>query len=245
MLDCPPRPVKVVICYIAVTNGPLTEDLAARFVTTYHEYPPGADHEMMVICQGGLLPTNITLLFEGLHAAMWPHPNTPGWDIDAHMDAAKGPCKDADIMICLGESVYFHRAGWLQRFLDAWKKYGPGFYGPFASNNVRGHLQTTAFCCHPTMLARYPFKVVTRKDRYEFEHGENALWRRLAARGAPVRLVTWDGEWEPLAWRFPNNIIYRGDQSNCLLWCNHSQGFADADRTRKINWSKTADQPFR
>jgi hypothetical protein len=70
------------------------------------------------------------------------------------------------------------------------------------------------------------------------------LWRRIAQHGMPVRLVTWNGAWEPGSWRMPQNIIYRGDQSNCLMWCNHSDGFRDADRVRKASWSMSADRPF-
>lgn len=237
--------MRVVLLYIAVTNGPLTEDYCSRFVTTYREYPPGIEHETIVICQGGPLPTSATVLFSGINAAMWPHANDPSWDIGAYIDAARGPVKDADILLCCGESVYFHRAGWFQRFLDAWKTHGPGMYGTFSSNNVRGHLQTTAFCCHPTMLQNYPRRVGNRADRYEFEHGENALWRRLADQGRPVRMVTWDGEYEPRMWRAPSNILYRGDQSNLLMWCNHSDGYAQADPMRRYNWERTCNQPFK
>ena len=233
------------VCYIAVANGRFTDDYCSRFAATYHEYPAGIQHELMVIAQGGPLPQSTSLLFSDANAAMWPHPNDPGYDISAYIDAAKGPCATADIMVCLGETVYFHREGWLKRLVEAWAKHGPGMYGPFSSNNVRGHLQTTAFCCHPLMLKQYPVKVQNRADRMQFEHGENALWRRLNARGIPVRMVTWDGEWDHKAWRYPANIIYRGDQSNTLMWANHSDGFSIADARRRQSWARTADQPFR
>jgi len=107
----------------------------------------------------------------------------PGYDVSAYIDAARGPCRDYDIMLCLGESAYFHRAGWLKRFVDAWQKIGPGMYGAFSSNAVRGHLNTTGFCCPPKILAEYPCKIRTKDDRYQFEHGAQSLWRRTAARG--------------------------------------------------------------
>ncbi len=237
--------MKIVVCYIAVSNGPITDDYCARFVTTYREYPAGYAHQLLVIANGGALPTSTAVLFEGLNARMWPHLNDPGWDVSAYLDAAKGPCADADIMVCFGESVYFHREGWLKRLVDAWAKFGPGMYGPYASNTIRGHLNTTAFCCHPFMLKSYPKRVASRQDRYAFEHGEQAMWRRLNDRGVPVRMVTWDGEYEPMAWRTPRNILWRGDQSNLLCFCNHSDRFAEADEKTRMNWLRTCDQPFR
>ncbi len=239
------KPAKVVVLYIAVANGPITEDYAARFVTTYREYPGGHEHDLMIVANGGALPTSAAVLFQGLNARMWPHANDDGWDVSAYIDAAKGPCATYDMMVCLGESVYFHREGWLRRLAQAWNTHGPGMYGPYASNTIRGHLNTTAFCCHPFMLKNYPKRVVTRPDRYEFEHGEHALWRRLNERGVPVRMVTWDGEWDHRSWRTPRNILWRGDQSNLLVWCNHSDRFAEADAKVRQSWLRTCDQPFR
>lgn len=237
--------MKAVLCYIAVTGGSLTEEYAARFVTTYHEFPPGIEHQTIVIANGGLLPRSIALLFSSIGASMWPHENDAGWDISAYIAAAKGPCAGADMMLCLGESVHFHREGWFKRLHEAWQRHGPGMYGPFASHTLRAHLNTTAFCCHPRMLRQYPARVTTRQDRYAFEHGPQALWRRLYAQRIPVRMVTWDGEWEPKTWRVPNNILWRGDQSNCLMWCNHTERFAEADYRTKLNWLRTCDQPFK
>lgn len=245
VLDSETGPVKVTVAYIAVAGGSLTEDYCTRFVSTYHEYPPGAEHDLLVLCNGGPLKTSCTVLFSGMNARMFPRENDPGWDISAYIHAANGPCADSDIILCLGESNYFHRAGWLKRIVEAWEKHGPGMYGPYATNVIRSHLQTTAFACSPIMLRQYPKKVATGGDRYEFEHGERAMWRLLAARGYPVRLVTWDGEWIPRAFRVPNGIIWRGNQENCLMWCNHTDHFRDADTRLRTNWARSADRPFK
>jgi hypothetical protein len=237
--------VKLCLCYIAVTNGPIVDDYAARFVSTYQEYPPGAEHDLLIICNGGPLHTSTALIFQGMSARMYPRQNDGGWDITGYIDAAKAPCAGYDAMLCLGESNYFHRAGWLKRIVEAWQSHGPGFYGPFSSNAVRAHLNTTAFMCPPLLLKQYPVRVHDLWSRYAFEHGERALWRRTAQQGMPVRLVTWDGEWEPRLWRLPKDILWRGDQSNCLMWCNHSDGYANADAATKASWAKQSDALFK
>ena len=237
--------MRVCIAYIAVALGPITPDYASRFVATFKEYPPGHDADVMVICQGGPLSTELAMIFAPLNPIYYPRPNDPGWDISAFQDAARGPCADYDAVLWLGESNYFHREGWLKKLVDAWKMYGPGMYGPYASNAIRGHLNTTAFFCAPSLVRQYPFRAADRPSRMEFEHGENALWRRANKNGLPVMMVTWDGAWQPRVWRMPKNIIWRGDQSNCLMWCNHTDGFNNINPHQRARWATHWDAPFK
>lgn len=237
--------MKIAICYIAVANGPLTADYCSRFVQSYQANPAGAPHYLFVVCNGGPLPLSHGLIFAPIKPLFYPRKNDGGWDISAYIEMAHGACRDADMIVCLGESVYFHRPGWLRRLVEAWEKYGPGMYGCFGTNVIRAHLQTTMFCCPPILLQAYPEKVATRHARYEFEHGERSLWRRAAEKGFPVRLVTWDGEWQPRHFRMPQDILWRGDQSNLLMFCNHSDDFQKADQARKQKWARSADRPYR
>lgn len=175
---------------------------------------------------------------------MFPRTNDGGQDLTGYLDAAAGPCAAYDAVLFLGESVFFRREGWLRRLQEAWERHGPGFYGPFSSNNVRAHLQTSAFFCSPMMLRSYPFRPLSRAERMNFEHGERSLWRRLAQRGVPVRLVTWDGEWPPMLWRMPLNIIGRGTQENLLMMNNHALAWAEASPLTRHQWSVQYDRPF-
>ena len=196
----------------------------------------------MVICNGGPLPLPLSLIFAPLNAQMLLRANDEGRDLSGYVAAARGPAKDYDMLVCLGESVYFHREGWLRRLADAWTTCGPGMLGPFSSNLLRPHLQTTAFCTSTALLRQCP---ISTRDRYQYEHGQNSYWRWVERTGHPVRLVTWDGEYEPRQWRMPRNILWRGDQSNCLMWANHTDRWLAASPETKAKWSRGADQPFR
>lgn len=233
------------MAYTVVSQGFVSDQYSSRFVATWHEFPPGAETDLLIICNGGPLSLELSLIFESLNAKMFPRVNDAGLDLTGYMDSVRGPCKDYDAVLFLGESIYFTREGWLQRLVEAWGKYGPGFYGPFGSNNVRPHLQTSAFFCPPPLLKRYPFRPFNRIMRMEFEYGNQAMWRRVAAGGMPVRCVTWDGEWEPRMWRIPQNILWRGDQSNLLMMNNHAQAWENETPTTKQKWSANADTPFR
>lgn len=232
--------MKVSVAYVAVVGGPITSDYCARFVSTWCEYPPGIETDLIVLCNGGPLTLEQSLIFSSMDVKFFPRKNDPGYDLSAYLDCARQ--SDADMLVCLGESVHFHREGWLARLSEAWSRTGPGMYGPFASNLLRPHLQTTAFATSPTLLRQCP---ISTKDRYQFEHGTNSFWRWVASRGMPVRLVTWDGEWEPRLWRTPKNVLWRGDQSNCLLWANHTDRWRTAEPEVKARWSRGADRAFR
>jgi len=229
------------VAYVAVAAGPITSDYCARFIATWKEYPPGVPTDLVVLCNGGALITEQMLMFTALNAKMFIRSNADK-DIGAYAEAARSCCADYDAVLFAGESVHFHREGWLKRLSDAWSKTGPGLYGPFASNLVRPHLNTTAFFTSPLLIKRCPVGI---QDRYSWEHGTNSFWRWVSGHGMPVRLVTWDGEWEPRLWRMPQNVLWRGDQSNCLMWCNHVERWRDAAPGLKATWSRGADAPFR
>lgn len=224
--------------------------MAIRFITTYREHPSGLDHQLVVVCNGGgpsqplswhgeklWSPRDLFSFIPGTQFFL--HDNS-GFDIGAYQAVAKTvPC---DVLVCLGQSVHFHRDGWLKRWSEAWTAYGPGMYGPFATHYIRPHLNTSAFSVPPHFINQlYPEKVNTHDERYAFENSNSALWNRIAAAGKPVALVTWDGVWAPGNWRKPPNIIDRGDQSNCLVWCNHNDMFAGASPQRKVELAAMMD----
>ena len=230
--------LKIVLAYIAVTGGPLTHEYCARFVGSYLACPPEIDHQTVVVCNGGPLPTETALLFQHLPCLFFPRANDPGYDISAYMDVALK--FDCDLFMACGETIYFHKRGWLRRYVEEWNRYGPGMYGTFTSRLVRPHLNTTGFCVDPRFL-RGGFRPQNRKDRYEFEHGERSMWKRIQSLGGQTRLVTFDGCYNVDQWRYPQNILWRGDQSNCLMWCSHcDRYFAQDDKTRK-EWQRGAD----
>lgn len=237
--------MRIAVCYICVTQGKQNVELAGRFCSTYHDCPPGVEHDLFVLSNGGKPDTGLTLLFQWIKAKIVDRENDPGWDISAYVEAATTVCRNYDLMICLGESVYAVKADWLKPIEEAYRKNGPGMYGVFSSNSIRAHLNTTAFACTPDLLREYPIEVNSKERRYEFEHGARSFWRRIEGRGYPVRLVTWDGVYAPHVWRDADNIMWKGDQSNCLLRCKHTDDWQKASPQSKRNWSKNADAPFR
>lgn len=237
--------MKCLILYIAVANGERTSHYCTRFVATWHEFPPLSDCDLLVACNGGPLPTELRIMFASLNAKFWPRANDGGKDISTYIEAAKTVAKDYDMILCLGESVHFFREGWLKRLVEARARWGEGMYGIYGSHVVRAHFQTTAFFVTPRLLAEYPLPVTDKQSRYAFEHGERSLWRRLHARGQAVKLATWDGCYDPKFWRTPANVLWKGDQSNCLMHCNHTERFANANETRKRSWQMSADRMFK
>ena len=238
MITAPPT---VLIAYIAVKDSPLLVSHASHFIDTYRAHPPGYDHHLLIVCQGGHLPPKMKAIFEPVPHELFPRTNDPGWDVSAYIDVARR--YDSSLQVCLGESVYFHRKDWLKRLMECFEAHGDGMYGFLSSYLVRPHLNTTAFAVTPEHLRQYPVPH-DRAGRYSFEHGDKSLWRRIAAQGGATRLVTWDGCWEPKDWRKPKDILWRGTQENCLVGCNHVQKYFAADDRMKRIWSRGADSNF-
>lgn len=238
--------MKCAILYIAVANHEQTTHHISKFAASYQANPPGESHDTIIVCQGGCLGNSQACLLAGIQGAkFWPRPNSEGRDIAAYLEASKTVAADYDMVLCLGESVHFWKPGWLKRISEVWTQYGEGFYGFFGSHVTRAHLQTTAFATAPKFLREYPLIVNDKKSRYEFEHGERALWRRLHKQGKPVKLVTWDATYNPGQWRLPKNGLWKGDQSDCLFFSNHTDRWFEADEKRKRSWQISADRAYK
>lgn len=208
----------ITLCYVHVPNCVQHLVMAKMFLDSYNANPPGVEHNTILICQGQEPCAEIRTAFSTLPGYSEYIHDDSGWDIGAYMAVAKSDKVHTPAMLCCGGSTTFRKAGWMKRLHDAWAKYGSGFYGTLSSFQARPHFNTNGFMTAPYMLASYPFKVETKEQRYEFEHGRDALWWRLNQLEFPTKLVTWDGEYDWKEWRKPDNISCRGDQSNCLIY---------------------------
>jgi len=233
--------MKVDIAYTCVSEGTATLFYITRFASTLHAFPAGSEFRLVPTFNGGE-PKSATLKipFVAFPSELFYRWND-GWDIGGYIEAAHKVSSDADVMVCLGQSVYFHRWNWLAHIIKAWEQFGEGMYGILSSFIVRPHFQTTAFVTSPRLLREYPHKVTTKAERYEFEHGKNSFLRWVEFKGLPARLVTWDGTYSVQSSRLPNNIIWKGDQSNCLVWCNHTENYVKADPRARALWGKLAN----
>lgn len=232
-----PTAVTATLVYIHVADA-MHEEMARQFVRSYHLNPPGMGHRTMIVCQNCEPSEEIMALFKTLPELYVYHHDDTGFDIGAYLAVAK--FIETDLMICFGGSTFVRQAGWMRRMAEAFEKHGPGLFGPTATYQISPHLNTTGFWCPPSLLANFKRRVVTRKDRYEFEHGRTAFWK-LVHRRLPVKLVTWSGEYDWPDWRKPENIYHRGDQSNCLTFFRASLNYQLASPYYKRQHEAKAD----
>jgi hypothetical protein len=219
----------ITLVYIYVMGSAKYLADAQRFVSSYQQFPPGYDHDTLVICNLGTPNEHAEKLFATLPKVWFlAHDNT-GQDIGGYIAAASWA--ESRLLVCMGSDVHFTRPGWLARMVDARLLHGPGMYGSSSSFEIMPHLNTTGFLVDRELLMAYPWPVKTQQDRYNFEQRQTLpdrqLWRNLHRAGYKAMLVTWDGEYEWWDWRTPPNIFRRGDQSNMLLlwkWADHWAG---------------------
>jgi hypothetical protein len=212
--------MKVEIVYIFPLNGAHQFiDLAVRFVESYHNYPPKLEHETTIVCNGSKVTEEAKFLFASLpNAKFFEHDNT-GFDIGAFQAVANQ--SDSDMVVWFGSDAYFHKAGWLARMVEAWLVAGQGLYANSSSDSPLPHVRTTGFVCSPNVIRSYPKKVISLKDRYDFEHGPDSITMQCVRLHIPVHLITWDGIWDMSHWQNPENIYGKGDRTNCLIWDRH------------------------
>lgn len=232
--------LSITVAYIVVSTGSKTSELVARFVATWLHFPPCIPVRLIAVCNGGPLDSEVGSMLALAGAEFYPRHNE-GADLGGYQDVAKN--YPSDLQLCLGESCFFHRAGWMERILAAWTRHGPGLYGFMASNLLIPHLNTTAFAIDPKLFAQWSYPFDTRPARYAFEHSTiDPFWKRVRAVGRPVRLVTFSGMYEYWEWRTTSNAFWQGDQSDCLIHCCHTERFANATPTIKARWTQHADR---
>ena len=228
------------VVFVHVLNSPEFDGWTNQFLALYRKNPPGMDHETMVVFNNGLPTEDDIDLFDCLpNCRFLTHDNT-GQDIGAFMAASREI--ESPWAVYFGTTSYVQRPGWLVRMKEAWDKHGFGFYGSIATYEVSPHLNTSGFWCSPKLLLEYPCRVVSKQDRYAFEHGPHAMWKIVESCGLPALLVTWDGEYGWQEWRMPDNIYRRGDQSNCLTYFRHTTNYANADANGKRFMESLADR---
>ena len=204
----------IAVVYIYPVGEPRYDEAARRFVSTYREFPPLADHTLHVIFNGEAPADGHRDVFAGVPCRFHEHDDA-GWDIGAFQMASREI--KCNMIVCLGGFTSFRRPGWLRRMADAFLRHGPGLYGASASYQITPHIRTTGFWCDPALIRAYPAEVRTYQDRYDFEHGEHSITRVAERHGLDCSLVTWDQVCPQAEWRKPANIFWRGDQSNSLV----------------------------
>ena len=238
-------PPTVTLVYIHVPGDKKHQEYANDFMESYKRFKPMHVHKSIVVCQKQQPDAFCETVFKELQSLSYYVHDDSGFDIGAYIAVSK--LIETDMVVCFGGSSYFQRSGWMSRMVESWVKFGVGMYGAIATYEVAPHLSTSGFWCSPQMLSSYPIIVANKVQRYDFEHGPNALWKMVAARGYPVKLVTWCGEYNWQEWRKPANIFRRNDQSNCIACWHHCKKFAVAsavERSKLSNNSDTLNDPI-
>lgn len=206
--------MKVAIIYIFPTVDVATyEPLARRFAQSYMDHPPGeTEHELFVCSNGYPAGQRQRQLFEPLTCTHIQHNNT-GKDIGAYQVCAENiPC---DLLLCLGSSTKFWKAGWLDRIAQVYKDNGPALYGCWAFHQPAVHVRTTAFWLPPELLNSYPYRIADHM-RYEFEHGQHSIVNHVTSVGFPSYMVTWSGVYGRDQW-------HHVERDQCLWFDNHCE----------------------
>lgn len=206
-------------------------EAAKRFVASYKEFPAEHEHDLVVVfCNGSASPEMIEI-YDGLTPRNVFYDGS-GRDVGAQQATAlESKC---DFSVAVNSRVYFHKAGWLKRMMEAREQNGPGVYAAMASFEgcplgqvwPNPHLRTAFYGMDTELWHQFPHAINSRADSFRFESGEWNIANWCEANGYRAMLVSWGGCWDRHDWRQVPNGFRSGDQSNCLVWDRHVDIFA-------------------
>lgn len=213
------------------------EDYAKRFVRSLKLNPAEADFELWLTCHWGEPTDEVREWFYGTKAKFVEY-YRDGCQIGAQQEVAA--TLENCFVIGITGHAYFHRAGWLKRFMGVREEYGPGLYGVCGSLEGNPHLRTNFYGMDAEIWQKYPYGIHTREHCSRFECGDLSIsdWFAKNSGGKPI-VVHWDNVLS-IEDRVPNG--YRdGNQEQLLVWDRHTDMYAegtDEDKVRLSNLAK-------
>jgi glycosyltransferase involved in cell wall biosynthesis len=232
--------MKIVLAYLIPIDDWASYGMSARkFADTYRLFPPGVEHQLLVVCCNGPVTEQVKMLFQGSPATFSIY-RGGGWDCGAAQHTAQ--TVDCDFLVIANARVYFQRAGWLRRLAEARVEYGEGLFGasasyetlPFVPGELNPHIRTSFYGYNPKIFRQYPHRIDSREKCYKFESGAWNFTRWFQERGDPCRMVTWDGCYEKQDFRKPPNVFRKGDQSNLIICDGQTDMYAQANPQRRV-----------
>lgn len=213
-----------------------------QFTYTWKLHPPGIDdYQLIAVGNWGGPTDSIRELFYGIKTR-WTYYGANGADIGSHMQAL-WEVDEKDFMVCMSSRCFFHRPGWLKRFVEARAKHGPGIYGTGVLERVP-HIRTCAYGIDADLLRSLPGEVTSREDTIEVESGSRCLTRHVLDKGGKAVQVLWDDEQDCQSdWRSSRHqgIFRRGAQNAMLVHDRHTKLFEEASPEEKARLCALSD----
>jgi hypothetical protein len=211
---------------------------ARKFADTYRLFPPGIEHQLLVVCCNGPVTEHVSKLFQGAPTNFAIY-RGGGWDCGAAQETAQ--TVECDFLVIANARVYFQRPGWLRRLAEARAEFGDGLYGasasyetlPFIPGELNPHIRTSCYGYNPKIFRQYPHRIDSREKCYKFESGAWNFTRWFEERGDSCRIVTWDGCYHKQDFRTPPNVFRKGDQSNLIIRDGQTDMYEQANAQRR------------
>lgn len=229
--------MKVTVVTIRVPGNPIYDECTARWLDTYIQFKPQLPHELVVVDSDNPAPGGR----HGKYANRFMVYTGGGWDCGIWQYV--GQWIETDLLVCCNTSTHFVRHGWLDRIVEEVERHGVGLYGPMTSRAHFDHIRTPCMIFQPRIIRRYPFLCDSRPKTYAFEclAGQNNFTLWCQRNGFPPRMITWDGCYDMPDWRSPENVFWKGDQSNLLLKDRHADRYDAGNEQEKQKLNREAD----
>lgn len=208
---------------------------AQRFIETYRKFPPGAEHDLVLINSNSGMTDQHRVLFEATPHRIIDVEQT-GWDSGAQQAAAL-QMQDDDWCFFMSSWAHFVMPDWLPKIVAAIEEHGDCLYGTQASGENHLHLRGTGYCCRAGAFKEYPHLVTSRAASFRWESGDasfdNLSFTNFHLKRNGSWLVTPTGCHAHGNWLLIPNGFRSGDQSNILVHDKHTKIYAKSTDDEK------------
>ena len=214
------------------------EVFTKRFIDTYTAHPAGAEHELVIGLVGKDSTGNRLKAYEPFKCR-FIEVSEDGWGITCFQKIAWQ--LDSNFAVFCEAKSYFHRAGWLNKMIEARTSLGEGLYGGSGhSLECVPHLRAALFGCNPKALTSFR-PITTRDEAGQYEHGKDNFTEIFKNR---AHSVFWDSIVHYPFDTLTKNNFRDGDQSNLLALDRHTDLYAEATEARKRILQKQAQGKY-
>lgn len=209
---------------------------AKKFTESYSKHQAGIPHKVLIA-----IKDNKVSKFPFPEPAEWMPVGDYGYDIGPFLRIARERQNQYDYIVLLGAYARILVDGWLKKLTDALSTYSivsaTGSFQQGISSHARNpSLRTTAFGISPKLLTKlWPTTaatqstvMLTKHECYEFEHGNNSIYRRVVKDGHKGAVVGIDRAYPETEWN-QACTFWKQDQRNLIVADNNTDMWVNSD----------------
>lgn len=227
---------RILVIYTWPPLDPKFIHYANVFAKSYKDHSAGIEHDVLIAIKDDKKST-----FPFPAKAEWMAVGNYGYDIGPFLRISREVQGKYDAVILLGAYARILINDWLKKLSDGLDNFHlvsatGSFESGITANNPNPSLRTTAFGISPALLTQlWPTTeqnqstiMLSKHECYEFEHGNQSIYRRAVQAGYRGAVVGNDKAYPENEWNL-SNTFRKQDQRNLIVADNNTDLWMNSD----------------